>query len=107
MLAAAGFAIGERYFALEADMGTESIEAIIKPKISGYRQIVATGTIDGHFGVDNLAVLFVTTNEKHMRNMMKAVESIARNVGQPRSFRCGRWRVSLRVALRWSITCLL
>ena len=73
------FAIGERFFALEADMGTESIEAVIKPKIRAYRQIVATGTIDDHFGIDNLAVLFVTTNEKRMRNMMKAVESIARN----------------------------
>ena len=40
------FAIGERFFALEADMGTESIEAVIKPKIRAYRQIVATGTID-------------------------------------------------------------
>ena len=73
------FAIGDHYFALEADMGTESIEAVIKPKIRAYRQIVATGTIDDHFGIDNLAVLFVTTNEKRMRNMMKAVESIARN----------------------------
>ncbi len=73
------FAIGERFFALEADMGTESVEAVIKPKIRAYREIVATGTIDDHFGIDNLAVLFVTTNEKRMRNMMKAVESIARN----------------------------
>jgi hypothetical protein len=73
------FAIGERYFALEADMGTESIEAVLKPKIRAYRQIVATGTIDDHFGIDNLAVLFVTTNEKRVRNMMRAVESIARN----------------------------
>ncbi len=60
-------------------MGTESIETIIKPKIRAYRQIVATRTIDDHFGIDNLAVLFVTTNEKRMRNMMRAVESIARN----------------------------
>ncbi len=73
------FAIGERYFALEADMGTESIEAVIKPKVRAYRQIVATGTIDDHFSIDNLTVLFVTTNEKRMRNMMKAVEAIARN----------------------------
>ena len=73
------FAIGNRYYALEADTGTESIEAVIKPKIKSYRQIVATGTIDDHFGIDNLTVLFVTTNEKRMRNMMKAVESIARS----------------------------
>ena len=68
------FAIDDRYFAIEADMGTESIEAVIKPKISAYREIVATGTIDDHFGIDNLHVLFVTTNEKRMRNMMTAVE---------------------------------
>jgi hypothetical protein len=59
-------------------MGTESIEAVIRPKISVYRQIVATGRIDDHFGIDNLALVFVTTNEKRMRNMMKAVDSIAR-----------------------------
>jgi hypothetical protein len=47
------FAVGERYFALEAD--------------------------SGHFGADNLFALFVTANEKRMRDMVKAVESIARN----------------------------
>jgi hypothetical protein len=35
--------------------------------------------IDVHFGIDNLAVLFVTTSEKRTRNMMKVVASIARN----------------------------
>jgi hypothetical protein len=73
------FAIDDRYFALEADMGSESIEAIIKPKIRAYREIVASRTIDRHFGIDNLRVLFVTTSEKRMRNMMRAVEKIARN----------------------------
>jgi hypothetical protein len=28
--------------------------------------------IDDHFGIDNLRVLFVTTNEKRMRNMIAA-----------------------------------
>ena len=73
------FAINERFFALEADMGTESIEAVIKPKIRAYREIVASGVIDDHFGIDNLRVLFVTTNEKRMGNIMKAAESFARN----------------------------
>ncbi len=73
------FAIDNRYFAIEADTGSESIEAVIKPKIRAYREIVASRTIDSHFGIDNLRVLFVTTNEKRMRNMMNAVESIARN----------------------------
>jgi hypothetical protein len=73
------FAIDNHYFALEADMGSESVKAIIKPKIRAYREIVASRTIDRHFGIDNLRVLFVTTNEKRVRNMMRAVESIARN----------------------------
>jgi hypothetical protein len=71
--------IDDRYYAIEADTGSESIEAVIKPKIRAYREIVATRTIDDHFGFDNLRVLFVTTNEKRMRNIMAAVESIARN----------------------------
>ena len=73
------FALGDRYFAIEADTGSESIESVIKPKIRAYRQIVAMGMIDDHFGIDNLRVLFVTTSEKRMRNMMAAVASIARN----------------------------
>jgi hypothetical protein len=73
------FGIDNRFFAIEADTGSESIEAVIKPKIRAYREIVASGMIDDHFGIDNLRVLFVTTNEKRMRNMMAALASIARN----------------------------
>src|SRR6202453_1267382 len=69
--------IDDRYFAIEADTGSESIEGVIKPKIRAYREIVAAGMIDDHFGIDNLRVLFVTTNEKRMRNMIAAVASIA------------------------------
>jgi len=70
--------IDDRYFAIEADTGSESIEGVIKPKILAYREIVASGMIDDHFGIDNLRVLFVTTNAKRMRNMIAAVASIAR-----------------------------
>jgi hypothetical protein len=73
------FGLGARYFAIEADMGTESIETIIKGKIRAYREIVGGCIIDDHFGIDNLTVLFVTINETRMRNMMKAVSEIARN----------------------------
>jgi hypothetical protein len=73
------FALGNRLYAIEADMGTESIEGVIKPKIRAYREIVASRTVDDHFGFDNLTVLIVTTSEKRMRNMMRAVEQIARN----------------------------
>jgi len=79
------FAIGERYYAIEADRGTESIETIIKSKIIAYREIVASCVIDEHFGTDNLRVLFVTTNDRRMRNMMDAVASVATN-GRSRMF---------------------
>jgi hypothetical protein len=36
------FGIDDRYFAIEADTGSESIEAVIKPKIRAYREIVAS-----------------------------------------------------------------
>ncbi len=71
--------IDDRFFAIEADTGSESIEGVIKAKIRAYREIVASGMIDDHFGIDNLRVLFVTTNEKRMRNIMAALASIARN----------------------------
>jgi hypothetical protein len=77
--------IDDRYFAIEADTGSESIEGVIKPKILAYREIVASGMIDDHFGIDNLRVLFVTTNAKRMRNMIAAVASIARG-GQSTMF---------------------
>ena len=67
------FAIGERRFALEADIGAESIEAVMKPKIRAYREIVRSGTIDGDFGVDNLFVLFVTTNERRAVDRLHAM----------------------------------
>jgi hypothetical protein len=73
------FAIGSRLFAIEADMNTESIERVIQGKIRAYREIAASYIVDDHFGFDNLTVLFVTTNEIHMRNMMKAVSDIAKS----------------------------
>ena len=69
----------------KADTGSESIEGVIKPKIRAYREIIASGMIDDHYGVDNLRVLFVTTNEKRMHNMIAAVASIARE-GRSRIF---------------------
>jgi hypothetical protein len=77
--------IDDRYFAIEADTGSENIEGVIKPKIRAYREIIASGMIDDHYGVDNLRVLFVTTNEKRMHNMIAAVASIARE-GRSRIF---------------------
>jgi hypothetical protein len=77
------FALGSHHYAVEADMGTETIDTIIRGKILAYREIVAAGTIDDHLGIDDLTVLFVTTNETRMRNMMRELESIARNGRTP------------------------
>lgn len=75
------FALGSTYFAIEADTGSESIEAVIKPKIRAYRQIFASGTIHDQFGDEGLTlrVLFVLMNPTRMRNVMGTVASIARD----------------------------
>lgn len=73
------FSVYGRVFALEADKGTESIKAVIVPKILAYREIVAAGIIDDYLGVDNLRVLFATTSAKRMRNVMDELAKIARN----------------------------
>jgi hypothetical protein len=73
------FSVNGRNFALEADKGTESIKAVIVPKILAYREVVAAGIIDDYLGVDNLRVLFATTSRKRMNNVMNELASIARN----------------------------
>jgi hypothetical protein len=73
------FAINGDVFALESDKGTESIKAVIVPKILAYREIVAAGVVDDHLGVDNLKVLFATTSVKRMANVMDELARVARN----------------------------
>ena len=73
------FGIGERNYALETDKGTESIRAVIVPKILAYREIVASGIIDEWLGIDNLTVLFATPSDVRRRNIMRELETIARH----------------------------
>ena len=73
------FAIRNRVFALEADKGTESVKAVIVPKILAYREIVAARIIDEHLAIDNLCVLFATTSQKRMRNVMDELAKVARD----------------------------
>jgi hypothetical protein len=73
------FSIGDRNYALEADKGTESIKAVIVPKILAYREIVAAGVIDDYLGIDNLCVLFATTNETRTKNIMNELSRIAKD----------------------------
>lgn len=73
------FGLGNRYYAIEADMNTESISQIIRAKILAYREIVSSCIIDEHLGIDNLTVLFLTTSEQRMRAIMEELRSIARD----------------------------
>lgn len=72
------FAIGERFYALETDKGTESICAVIVPKILAYREIVAACIIDERIGIGNLTVLFATPSLARLRNIMAELQKIAR-----------------------------
>ncbi|MGE3642881.1 MAG: replication-relaxation family protein [Beijerinckiaceae bacterium] len=73
------FAIGDKYYALEADRGTESITGVIVPKLKAYREVVADHIIDDHLAIDNLTVLFAMTNGSRMRNAMDELGRIARD----------------------------
>jgi hypothetical protein len=73
------FSIASRWYALEADKGTESIASVIVPKILAYREIVADHVVDDHLGIDNLRVLFATTSTQRMRNVMRELQRIAAN----------------------------
>lgn len=77
------FGIGDRNYALETDKGTESIRAVIVPKILAYREIVAGCMIDEWLGLDNLTVLFATPSDVRKRNIMTELETIARHGRSP------------------------
>jgi hypothetical protein len=79
------FAIGSRAYALETDKGTESISAVIVPKMRAYREIVGAGIVDAHLGVDNLTVLFATTSVRRMQHMIDALAKIVTG-GKSRMF---------------------
>jgi hypothetical protein len=76
-----------RFFALEADRNTEPIyrgnlhQASYLRKILQYREIAARKAHLTHFGLPNLLVLNVTTNEQHMRNILQFVGDITEGKG--------------------------
>lgn len=68
---------GYRFFAVEIDRHTESIErktgkqTAFTKKVHGYRQIFQSRTFEKHWGVPNLLVLTVTTNCAHMFSILR------------------------------------
>jgi hypothetical protein len=71
---------GFRFFAVEIDRNTESIERknldqnSFGKKIAGYFEILRNRTYQAHFGLPNLTVLTVTTNATHGRNILDYVK---------------------------------
>jgi hypothetical protein len=72
-----------RYFALEADRGTESIfrtnldDNSIERKHLCYKDILAKGTFETHFGVAKMYPMFITVSEIRAKNMMKNGDEVA------------------------------
>jgi hypothetical protein len=72
--------VGFRFFAVEIDRNTESIErknmaqSAFGAKIAGYLDILRRQTYRAHWGIPNLHVLTVTTNGVHARNIRSYIE---------------------------------
>ncbi len=66
-----------RFFALEADRNTMPIkrtnlnQSSYLKKLLAYREIAARKIYTSHLGIPNLMVLTVTTNTRHMQNIME------------------------------------
>lgn len=71
-----------RFFALEADRNSMPVarsnlaQSSYLRKILSYTEIIRQGLHKFHFGVPNLLVLTVTTNERHMHGIMKLVRDL-------------------------------
>ncbi|MDB5580987.1 MAG: hypothetical protein JWR80_6163 [Bradyrhizobium sp.] len=72
--------VGFRFFALEIDRNTESIERrnmkqnTFGAKIAGYLDVLRNQTYRTHWGLPNLHILTVTTNATHARNILAYIE---------------------------------
>ena len=78
-----------RFFALEADRNTVPVkraslqQTSYLRKVLAYRQIVVQNIHTTHLGVPNLFVLTVTTNDRHMGNLMSLVKKLRRREEHP------------------------
>lgn len=71
-----------RFFAVEVDRSTESIERAdlskntFGKKLEAYLALLSARTYKDHWGVPNLMVLIVTTNETHKRNLIAHLDKL-------------------------------
>lgn len=76
-----------RFFAVEIDRKTERLtttnmeqrelhKSVYGQKVLSYIDILRNGIYKQHWGIPNLIVLTVTTNQTHMQNMMAHLKSL-------------------------------
>lgn len=70
---------GFRFFALEADRGSERVNTMkpsssIAKKVRLYQKIFADQTFHAHLGIRNLSVLFATTSRQRIATMIAHVK---------------------------------
>jgi hypothetical protein len=76
-----------RFFALEADRDSEPVvranlhQTSYLRKVLQYREIAARTIYKTHWGLPNLLVLTVTTNENHMQSMIRLVDELTNGKG--------------------------
>ena len=72
---------GYRFFAVEIDRNTESIERTnftyntIGKKVAGYVRAINERTFKHWWGIPNLSILMVTTNATHAGNMIDHIKN--------------------------------
>jgi hypothetical protein len=72
--------VGFRFFAVEIDRNTESIERknmdqnAFGRKVAGYLTVLRDRLYQSHWGLPNLSVLTVTTNATHARNILDYID---------------------------------
>lgn len=70
-----------RFFAVEIDRNTESLERrdltqnSFARKVDAYARIIESRAYKAHWGLPHLNVMFVTTNATHMANMLHHLRS--------------------------------
>jgi len=73
---------GYRFFAIEIDRSTESIERktwkqnAFAKKVHAYCDILRSRAFETHWGIPNLLVLTVTTNRSHMFNILRYLTKV-------------------------------
>ena len=95
-----------RFFAVEIDRNTESIsrknleQNTFGKKLASYIDVMKNRTFTSEWGIPNLMVLTITTNETHMRGIMEHIKTLDQKFGERFLFKAlpnfgANWRVPM------------